>query len=66
MSGAIPPLPNTPSWPGAQLKKAQAQLYVYLHIIFKGMVLIDREFFAITTTTAAFLFLLNMMSYLSG
>jgi hypothetical protein len=23
MSGAIPPLPNTPSWRGAQLKEAQ-------------------------------------------
>jgi hypothetical protein len=23
MSGAIPPFPNTPSWRGAQLKKAQ-------------------------------------------
>jgi hypothetical protein len=31
MSGAIPPLPNTPSWRGAQLKKeAQGQLYLYL------------------------------------
>jgi hypothetical protein len=28
MSGAIPPLPNTPSWRGAQLKKAQGQLYL--------------------------------------
>jgi len=36
MSGAIPPLPNTPSWHGAQLKKSgdsmhmddQAVLYV--------------------------------------
>jgi hypothetical protein len=27
MRGAIPPLPNTPSWRGAQLKKAQGQLY---------------------------------------
>jgi len=26
MRGAIPPLPNTPSWRGAQLKKAQGQL----------------------------------------
>jgi hypothetical protein len=26
MSGAIPPLPHTPSWRGAQLKKAQGQL----------------------------------------
>jgi hypothetical protein len=31
MSGAIPPLPNTPSWRGDQLKKeAQGQLYLYL------------------------------------
>jgi hypothetical protein len=31
MSGAIPPLPNTPSWHGAPLKKkAQGQLYIYL------------------------------------
>jgi hypothetical protein len=30
MSGAIPPLPNTPSWRGAQFKKAQGQLYLYL------------------------------------
>jgi hypothetical protein len=27
MSGAMPPLPNTPSWRGAQLK-AQGQLYL--------------------------------------
>jgi hypothetical protein len=26
MSGAIPPLPNTPSWRGTQLRKAQGQL----------------------------------------
>jgi len=30
MRGAIPPLPNTPSWRGAQLKKARGQLYLYL------------------------------------
>jgi hypothetical protein len=29
MSGAIPPFPNTPSWCGAQLKKAQG---LYLHL----------------------------------
>jgi hypothetical protein len=29
MSGAIPPLPNTPRWRGAQLKEAQGQLYLY-------------------------------------
>jgi hypothetical protein len=31
MSEAIPSLPNTPSWRGAQLKKAQGQLYLYLY-----------------------------------
>jgi hypothetical protein len=32
MRGAIPPLPNTPSWRGAQLqRKAQGQLYFYLY-----------------------------------
>jgi hypothetical protein len=30
MRGAIPPLPNTLSWRGAQFKKAQGQLYIYL------------------------------------
>jgi hypothetical protein len=30
MNGVIPPLPNTPSWRGAQLKEAQGQLYLYL------------------------------------
>jgi len=30
MSGAILPLPNTPSWHGALLKKAQGQLYFSL------------------------------------
>jgi hypothetical protein len=29
MRGAITPLPNTPLWRGAQLKKAQRQLYLY-------------------------------------
>jgi hypothetical protein len=28
MRGAIPPFPNTSSWRGAQLKKAQEQLYI--------------------------------------
>jgi hypothetical protein len=27
MGGAVPPLPNTPSWRGAQLGGAQGQLY---------------------------------------
>jgi hypothetical protein len=35
MSGAIPPLPNTPSWRGVQLKKAQGQLHVYLKVTFE-------------------------------
>jgi hypothetical protein len=30
MREAIPPLPNTPSWRGAQLKKAQEEVYLYL------------------------------------
>jgi hypothetical protein len=29
MCGPIPPLPNTPSWRGAQLK-AQGHLYLYI------------------------------------
>jgi len=29
--GAISPLPNTPSWRGAQLRKSQGQLYLYHH-----------------------------------
>jgi len=28
MGGAVPPLPNTPSWRGAQLGGAQGQLYL--------------------------------------
>jgi hypothetical protein len=35
MSGAIPPLSNTLSWRGAQLK-AQGQLYLYLLCILNG------------------------------
>jgi hypothetical protein len=30
MGGAVPPLPNTPSWRGAPLGGAQGQLYLYL------------------------------------
>jgi len=30
MRGAIVPIPNTPSWRGAQLKEAQGQLYLLL------------------------------------
>jgi hypothetical protein len=32
MSGAIPPLPSTPSWRGALLKEAQGELYLYLYL----------------------------------
>jgi hypothetical protein len=32
MRRAIPPSPHTLSWRGAQLKKAQGQLYLYLNI----------------------------------
>jgi len=31
MLEATPPLPNTPSWRGAQFKKAWWQLYLYFH-----------------------------------
>jgi hypothetical protein len=31
MCGVIPPLPNTPSWHGTKLKKAQGQLYLYIY-----------------------------------
>jgi hypothetical protein len=31
MGGAVPSLPNTPSWRGAQLGGAQGQLYLYLN-----------------------------------
>jgi hypothetical protein len=34
MSGSVPPLPNMPSWLGAELKrKAQGQLYLHLYLI---------------------------------
>jgi hypothetical protein len=33
MRGAIPPLPNTPSWRGAKLRKAQKQHYRYHYIL---------------------------------
>jgi hypothetical protein len=35
MSGAVPTLPNTPSWHAAQLKEAQEQLYLYLYRVLK-------------------------------
>jgi hypothetical protein len=34
MCGSIPPFPNTPSWGGAQFKKAHEQLYL---VCLKGM-----------------------------
>jgi len=32
MRGAIPPLPNTPSWRGAQLKKSTGTTLPYLYL----------------------------------
>jgi hypothetical protein len=37
MSGAVPPLPSTPSWRGAQLNEAQGQLYLYLIKSYRGV-----------------------------
>jgi hypothetical protein len=36
MHGAITPLPNTPSWLGAPLKKAQGELYFTLPLALDG------------------------------
>jgi len=33
MRGGISPLPNTPSWRGAQLIKAQGQFYLCLYVM---------------------------------
>jgi hypothetical protein len=33
MGGAVVPLPSTPSWCGAQLKKGQG-LYIYIKIVY--------------------------------
>jgi hypothetical protein len=45
MGGAIPPLPNTPSWRGAQLGGAQGQLYLFLRFIgytaFSGRMIVN-------------------------
>jgi hypothetical protein len=35
MSGAIPPLPNTPSWRGAQLKHRDNFTFTFKHIYFE-------------------------------
>jgi len=40
MRAAITPLPNTPSWRGAQLKKKHGQLCLYLNYIRTNVVLI--------------------------
>jgi len=32
MSGAIPPLPNTPSWRGAQLKTSDRENFIFIFI----------------------------------
>jgi hypothetical protein len=42
MHEAIPPLPNTPSWPGAQLNKAQGQFYLYLYLYLPLLKIRDR------------------------
>jgi hypothetical protein len=44
MRGATPPLPNMPSWRGAQLKIAQGQFYLFtfifiMHFSFPSFVL---------------------------
>jgi len=33
MCGVVPPLPNTPSWSGAQLGGAQGQLYLVVFTV---------------------------------
>jgi len=33
MGGAVPPLPNTPSWRGTQLGEAEGQLYLCLYLL---------------------------------
>jgi hypothetical protein len=38
MHGSIPPLPNKPSWHGAQLKKAQGQLDLHLYLTLSKLV----------------------------
>jgi len=43
MSGAVPPLPNTPSWHGAQFK-AQGQLYFLTFSLLLSAVLSKLEF----------------------
>jgi len=37
MRGAIPLLPNTPSWHGAELKKAQGQIYLTFTFTFSAL-----------------------------
>jgi len=41
MSGSVPPLPSTPSWRGAQFKKAQGQLYLYIFILCEIIVYVN-------------------------
>jgi hypothetical protein len=41
MDGAVPPLPNTPSWRGAQLGGAQGQLYLSTYDI-QDKIMFDR------------------------
>jgi len=52
MSGATPPLPNTPSWCGVQLKKAQAQLYLYPYLYFESLNMPDTSVSTVTRLRA--------------
>jgi hypothetical protein len=38
MRGAIPPLPNTPSWRGAQVKKITGTTLIYLYTVIRGCI----------------------------
>jgi hypothetical protein len=43
MSGATPPLPDAPSWRGAQSKEAQGQLYLLSYTHYKRLKLSAQE-----------------------
>jgi hypothetical protein len=50
MRGAILPLPNTPSWRGAQLKK-QVQLYLY---VYEQILFVQRNFLKFTPESSTY------------
>jgi hypothetical protein len=52
MGGAVPPLPNTPSWRGAQLGGAQRQLYLCGKEFYK-LILIGLYFYGYHNTKPA-------------